>query len=148
MSTPTPAGLSSNLEDYLETIWFILQEQAGAHAADIAQRLGVTRASVTGALRSLAQKGLIDYEPYKAITLTPEGANLAERVAGRHRVLKQFFMDILGVPENQAESTACGMEHQANDLVIQRLVEFTRWLEARDLPALGWDPRPKDSARR
>ena len=62
--------LTSNLEDYLEVIFLLEQEQKSARAKDIADRLGVQRASVTGALQSLSQKGLINYHPYSSVTLT------------------------------------------------------------------------------
>lgn len=146
MASSRPRGLSPNQEDYLETIWFLLQESSEAHAAEIAVRMGVTRASVTGALRALAARDLIHYSPYHAIRLTGEGEALARKVAGRHRMLKDFFRDVLGVPEGEAEEAACGMEHAAGDLVMERFGEFTQWLSRRDLVADGWSPGtpPKD----
>jgi len=92
--------LSSHMEDYLEAIYFILQSEPQAHAAKIALKLGVKKASVTGALRILAEKKLINYQPYKGITLTPEGMIQGEAVAKRHRILQSFIEDIVGMEAN------------------------------------------------
>ena len=67
------ANLSSSLEDYLEAIFNLLKESNIARSKDIAESLGVSRASVTGALRVLKEKGLANYKPYDYITLTETG---------------------------------------------------------------------------
>ena len=82
--------LSASLEDYLESILHIVADKQVARAKDIARRLGVTRSSVTVALRALAERNLINYTPYEVITLTAEGKRLSEDVAGRHRTLRGF----------------------------------------------------------
>ena len=67
------AALSSNMEDYLEAIFHISSEKQAARAKDIADRLKVNKSSVTGALRSLSEKGYVNYAPYDIITLTGKG---------------------------------------------------------------------------
>lgn len=131
--------MTSHLEDYLETIYFIIQEQGEAHAAEVAQRMKVTRASVTGALRSLSEKGMIHYIPYKTVTLTELGLELAKTVAERHHVLHSFLRDILGVGEPEAEETACSMEHSVSTQVMDRLIEFIRFFQRCSFMNLQWD---------
>ena len=65
--------LTSSLEDYLETIYLIISEKEAVRPKDIAKRMNVSNASVTGALKTLANKGMINYAPYDVITLTNEG---------------------------------------------------------------------------
>ena len=65
--------LSASLEDYLEAILNLGSENNFARSKDIAQLLGVSRASVTGALRVLKKKGLANYKPYDYVTLTKSG---------------------------------------------------------------------------
>ena len=65
--------LSASLEDYLETIFLIVQKKQAARAKDISIELKVKASSVTGALRQLSEKGLINYAPYDIITLTSKG---------------------------------------------------------------------------
>jgi len=120
--------LSASLEDYLEAIFNLLARKSAARSKDIAEQLKVTRASVTGALRMLAQKGLIHYEPYGVITLTEEGERLACRVVRRHQVLHSFFADVLGLEESVSQEAACRAEHTLGPEVIERLVVFIEFL--------------------
>ena len=64
-------------------------------AKDIADRLQVNKSSVTGALRSLSEKVLVNYAPYDIITLTAGGEKLAKDIVRRHETLKDFFVKIL-----------------------------------------------------
>jgi DtxR family transcriptional regulator, Mn-dependent transcriptional regulator len=122
------AGLSESLEDYLETILLLEQTNKVARVKDIAQKLGVLRGSVTGALKTLAEKGLINYEPYSFITLTQEGAGIAKEIARRHEVIKDFLQCVLLLPPDKAEENACRMEHAMDKAVIDRLVRFIEYI--------------------
>lgn len=119
--------LSATLEDYLETILHLVAENKVARVKDIADSLDVHKSSVTGALRSLAERGLVNYEPYGLTTLTPEGAKLARGVAERHSVLKQFLTDVLGVDEATADKAACKMEHAVGRTIVERLVQLSEF---------------------
>lgn len=141
-TSPLPViseGLSPHMEDYLEAIYFILQTEPEAHAAKIAEHMNVRRASVTGALRILSEKGLINYQPYKGITLTPQGKIQGEAVAKRHRILQSFIRDILGMEAGAAEEIACKMEHVTNPMFMDRLVEFITFFEQCDEVKLTWN---------
>ena len=73
MAKPEKIELSASLEDYVEAIFNLVGESKVARCKDIAQSLGVSRSSVTGALRLLKDKGLANYEPYGYVTLTDDG---------------------------------------------------------------------------
>jgi DtxR family Mn-dependent transcriptional regulator len=120
--------LSDSLEDYLEAIHHIVQAKGAARGKDIAQRLGVNRSSVSGALRSLAGKNLINYAPYDIVTLTPQGERVAQRVVQRHEVLREFFVRVLGVEVGVAEENACGMEHALSQTVLERLIHLVEFI--------------------
>ncbi len=124
--------LSASLEDYLEAIFNLLSGKTVARSKDIAETLGVTRASVTGALRNLAQKGLIHYKPYGYVTLTEQGNRLASRVARRHAVLHSFFSDILGLEEGISQEAACRAEHLLGPEIINRLTVFMEFVTRPD----------------
>ena len=70
MIDTAPEGLSASLEDYVEVIYHLERSNRVARAKDIADQMNVQRASVTGALKALAGRGLINYSPYSYITLT------------------------------------------------------------------------------
>jgi DtxR family Mn-dependent transcriptional regulator len=134
-------ALTASQEDYLEAIFALLQTTPVARSKDIAARLGVRAASVTGALRQLAGQGCIQHEVYGFVTLTPEGQRLAADVVKRHALLKDFLTRILAIPEADAEDTACRLEHALPPTVQQRLVRFVEFLDACPVQPDGWQER-------
>jgi DtxR family Mn-dependent transcriptional regulator len=120
--------ISSNLEDYLEAIYHLQNEKRVARAKDIAERLDVTRASVTGALKNLSDKHLINYEPYSFVTLTPSGEKMASEIIRRHDVLRDFFENILLLEPTLAEANACRAEHAVDESATRRLIDFMRFV--------------------
>ena len=125
----TRETLSASMEDYLEAIFNIIAEQEAVRPKDIAERLSVSNASVTGALRNLGEKGLINYAPYDVITLTPRGKEVAKDVIHRHQVLRDFFVNVLAIAPDVADEAACRMEHSLSGVIMDRFVEFARFLD-------------------
>lgn len=121
--------LSSSLEDYLEAIYNVVKEKHAARAKDIASRLKVNNSSVTGALRTLSEKGYVNYAPYDLITLTDKGHELAKDIKRRHEALKNFFIKILCVDETIAEDAACKMEHSIPKEILDKLIQFVDFLQ-------------------
>ena len=105
-------GMSASLEDYLEVIFHLERSNRVARAKDIADQMNVQRASVTGALKALAARGLINYSPYSFVTLTPSGRDIAREVIRRHKVLKEFFVNTLQLGPEDAEANACRIGHR------------------------------------
>jgi DtxR family Mn-dependent transcriptional regulator len=120
--------LSAALEDYLEAMAQVIAERGTARVRDIATALSVHKSSVTGALRSLAEKGLVDYAPYEIATLTPKGQEIARRIAHRHEVIRGFLVGVLSVDEAMAEANACRMEHDLDREVLERLRLFAEFV--------------------
>lgn len=133
--------LSASLEDYLETILNIEADKKAARVKDIADRMQVRSASVTGALRTLAERELVNYAPYDIVTLTPTGEAVARKIARRHRALNNFFCDVLCVEEQVAEDCACRMEHMISDSVMERFVSLAELLATGPCGAVTWDPK-------
>jgi len=124
-------------EDYLEVILKLLAERGAARVRDISRRLHAHKSTVSSALRTLAAKNLVDYSPYEAVSLTPAGRRLAEKVVRKHNTLKLFLTQILEIPEDRAEQNACRLEHHLGPLVLRRMEKFlefaTRDPAGRDL---------------
>lgn len=125
----TQENLSASMEDYLEAIFHIIAEKEAVRPKDIADRLSVSNASVTGALRSLSEKGLINYAPYDVITLTESGKVAAKDVIHRHQVLRDFFVNVLAIAPDVADEASCRMEHSLSGVIMERFVEFARFLD-------------------
>jgi DtxR family Mn-dependent transcriptional regulator len=122
--------LSASLEDYLEAIFNLSSENKVARSKDIAELLGVSRASVTGALRTLSVRGLVNYKPYGFATLTEAGAEAAGRIVKRHNIIKSFFVDVLGVEDAVAQDAACRAEHALGPAIINRLLRFIEFVDS------------------
>jgi len=122
-------ALSASLEDYLEAILLITNTKGAARSKDISQHLSVKGPSVTGALRLLAEKELVHYAPYDVVTLTSQGRHLAENIIKRHEILYSFLFDVLRLDDKTAESTACQLEHEISESVLERLVMFVEFVQ-------------------
>jgi DtxR family Mn-dependent transcriptional regulator len=122
-------SLSESKEDYLEAIFHIVLEKQVARVKDIAARLKVHKSSVTAALRNLADHKPINYAPYDVVTITPQGATLAQDVVRRHGALRDFFVQVLTIDEPLAEEVACRMEHAMPRVIVDRLILFSDFLE-------------------
>ena len=117
-------NLSSSLEDYLEAIFNLSSASNIARSKDIAKLLGVSRSSVTGALRVLKEKGLANYKPYHYVTLTELGQTTAAEIVRKHNILKAFFINVLGIEPGLAQQAACKAEHALGPEIIARLLCF------------------------
>jgi DtxR family Mn-dependent transcriptional regulator len=120
--------MSSPLEDYLETIYLLVQEHGFARVKDIAKARDVKAATVSVALRRLAENELVDYERREYIGLTPKGEEAARRILTRHRLLTRFFEEVLKMSPQAASEQACATEHSLTDETTDRLVSFFEFL--------------------
>jgi DtxR family Mn-dependent transcriptional regulator len=87
-ASPPPQSLSGPVEDYLKAIYDLELVGAPASTNDIADRLAISPASVSGMVRRLADQGLITHEPYRGVRLTGDGRRAALRTLRRHRILE------------------------------------------------------------
>lgn len=131
-------NLTATLEDYLETILRLIDQKGVACGQDIAGSLSVHKSTVTAALRSLSEKNLVDYVPYQAATLTPQGRKLAQRVARRHAILRRFLSQVLSVEDDAAEANACRIEHAIDGQVLDRLLGFVEFVQGCPRAGAKW----------
>lgn len=114
-------ALTATLEDYLEAIFEIVGTNQVARSMEIADKLEVKRSSVTVALRSLAEKGFINYQARSYVTLTDNGLRAARCVSRRHRVLQELFTSVLCLSGEDANQAACAMEHGMTSQVCRKI---------------------------
>ena len=122
--------LSESMENYLETILDLEKTNKVARAKDIAEQLELKPGTVSGALKVLKEKDLINYSPYSFITLTEEGKEIAELIHRRHKVLNDFLQNVLQIEADKADKTACRMEHAIDEETLQRLVAFIEYIHS------------------
>jgi len=116
-------------EDYIESIYKLMEAgqsntEGGVRSVDVAEDLGVSKASVSKALSYLKESGMVEQARYGRVTLTPEGLEYAQDVWRRHRALRQFLMVELGVEEQTADEEACLMEHDLSIDTMNRLYTY------------------------
>ncbi|HUU09251.1 MAG TPA: metal-dependent transcriptional regulator [Phycisphaerae bacterium] len=131
-------ALSESLQDYLEAVCLLVQRHGVARMKEVAALMGVGKSSVTARIQALAERGLVHYEPYQYVTLTESGQAVGRMLLRRHRVLKRFLMEILGVPEAEAEAVGCKMEHAIKGDVLDRFIRFLNFIETRSAADGAW----------
>ena len=109
------------VEDYLKAIWTLQQSSSPVATSHIANRLGVSSASVTAMVKRLADQELVLHEPYRGVRMTPGGETAALRVIRRHRIIESFLADVLGYAWDRVHAEAERLEHAASDELIDRL---------------------------
>lgn len=138
MTEAAEKNLSSSQEDYLEAILVLVRKGRVARVRDIAKALGVGMPSVSTALKALARRRMVNYDPYQFITLTDSGERAAEEISSRHHVLRDFLTDVLGLGEDVAEANACRMEHAVDAEVLERFRQFAAYIQSSPQAAEGW----------
>ncbi len=118
-------ALTQSLEDYLEAIYALEQKNRVARVKEIAAALDVQMPSVTGAVRNLKDRGLVEYEKNSFITLSDEGLRIARSIYNKHQIVHRFLAELLLVDAEEAEEIACQIEHALPGNIAARLERFT-----------------------
>jgi DtxR family Mn-dependent transcriptional regulator len=118
---PVREPLTAPVEDYLKAIYTIGRGTGAAATNEIAQRLAIAPASVSGMVRRLADQGLLAYERYHGVKLTDSGRRAALRTLRRHRVIEAYLSEALGYPWDRVHEEAERLEHAASDELVDRM---------------------------
>ena len=116
--------LTASLEDYLEAIYNLENNNQTVKPVDISKMFNISRASVTEALKKLANKGLINYGRYEMLSLTEQGLCRAQNIVSKHKILQDFFEFELGLSTEEASLNACRIEHVITDNAYQRILSI------------------------
>ncbi len=111
-------------EDYLEAIAQLIEEDGEARVGQLAAMMGVSHVTVTRIVKRLVEKDLLTTQPYQPIGMTQAGRRLAIRVRKRHESVLAFLKAI-GVPPQEAEIDAEGIEHHVSDATIRAMRRLT-----------------------
>lgn len=107
---------TGNREDYLINILRLTESKGGVvRTSELAAYMEVAPASVTEMVRSLSEAGLVDYQKYKGVSLTPEGKEYAMNLRRKHHIVERFLTDVLEVSHQEAHEEACKIEHSLSD---------------------------------
>ncbi len=114
-------------EDYLETIDLLIDEKGFAASVDIAERMNVSKPTVTSIVKKLDREGFLIHERYRGIKLTQKGRKLAEEMQNRHQLITSFLM-LFGVEESMAREDAERIEHGLHPDTLDKLGAFTEYV--------------------
>lgn len=106
--------IRESAEDYLEAMLMMRERHGYIRSVDVAEQLGVTKPSVSFAVKRLRENGYLTMDSDSRITLTEKGEEIAQRIYTRHRVLTEYLIRI-GVPEDKAREDACKIEHDISE---------------------------------
>lgn len=136
-------ALSESVQMYLVSIARLREDDEPVPLSQLAEALSVSPVSVNEMCRKLEGQGLVDYQPYKGVSLTIEGGRYARYILRRHRLWEVFLVDKLGFGFDEAHEVACQLEHTTPDLLTRRLDAFLGHPQANHLgqPIPGVDGR-------
>ena len=113
---------SEAIEDYAKAIYSLAGRTDGAVSTNaLAERLGVTPASVSAMVKKLDDRGLVEHVPYKGVALTPAGKRVALEVLRHHRLLETYLAEHLGVPWDRVHEEAEALEHVLSEYLEARI---------------------------
>ena len=121
MMTARRDDYTAPVEDYLKAIYALERSGGSAATNEIAQRLNIAPASVSGMIRRLADQGLLEHERYRGVRLTDAGRRVALRMIRRHRIIEAYLTQTLGYPWDRVHDEAERLEHAASDELVDRM---------------------------
>jgi DtxR family transcriptional regulator, Mn-dependent transcriptional regulator len=122
--------ISPAIEDYAKAIYALeLRDREPVSTNALAERLGVTPASASGMVKRLGELGLVEHQPYRGVSLTPDGRRVALEVMRHHRLLELYLVQSLGVPWDRVHEEAEVLEHvlseELEELIAAKLGDPT-----------------------
>ena len=113
---------SEAVEDYAKAIYMLAEREAGpVGTSALAERLGVSPGTVTAMLKKMADRGLLEHVPYRGVTLTAEGEEVALEVIRHHRLIEAYLAEALGMPWDKVHEEAEVLEHYISEDLEERM---------------------------
>lgn len=117
--------ISKSLEEYLKTMYILQIKKQEIRVTDIASLMNCSKASVNKAINNLKENGLVNYEIYGKIELTPEGVDLAKKILEAYDIVYVFLKDVLGIEKENAKLEAEKIKLTMEDNTINKLAKYT-----------------------
>ena len=127
--------ISHSMAHYLTTVYALRERRGYARVSDIAEELEVKKGSVSVQIKHLKDKGFVDEDEKRHLQLTARGEAAALQVLENRRIFIEFLRDVLGLPEEVAETDACKIEHLLSQETTDHLVRLVGLLQSDDTDA-------------
>jgi DtxR family transcriptional regulator, Mn-dependent transcriptional regulator len=131
-------ALTDTMEDYLEAIFDLAEQKKAVRVKDIAGKMDVRMPTVTSMLKTLSERGLVNYERYEYVELTKRGIVIGREMRRKHDALRQFLTDILKVDDETADVEACKMEHALGSETLDRIRDFMSFIHTCPRTGESW----------
>jgi DtxR family Mn-dependent transcriptional regulator len=135
---PQKQNLTPTMEDYLETLYLLNGEKGAIRVKNIAKKLGVKMPTVISMLKTLDEKGFIDYEKHEFLELTAKGRKVGKEIDRRHHIIHRFLTHILKIDSKLADEEACMMEHGMSPGTLNRLAKFMEFIQSCPRTGSSW----------
>jgi len=122
-------ALSATKEDYVRAIYTLQESSKEVGVTQIAEKLGLSKSTVSERLKDLAVDGFVVANPYAQVELTKSGLNAGKKLTYKHRVIEVFLYSVLKVSKDNIHEEAHKLEHACSDEVIQKLAKFLDYPE-------------------
>lgn len=117
-------NITPTKEDYIRAIFVLRESGKQVGITSIANRLGLSKSTVSERIRELVRDGWVVAKPYGQVALTKEGENTGKKLTFKHRVIEVFLYETLKLPKEKVHVEAEQLEHAFSDDVIKRLAKF------------------------
>lgn len=117
--------ISKALEEYIKTMYVLMQQKGEIRVTDIADKMCCSKASVTKALNNLKDKKLVEYEAYGEIKLTEQAEEIAQKTLEAYDIIYLFFNEILEIENENAKDEAEKIKSILSDETLNMLAKYT-----------------------
>lgn len=117
-------NITPTKEDYIRAIFVLHESRKQVGITSIADKLGLSKSTVSERIRELVKDGWVIAEPYGQVALTKEGVNTGKKLTFKHRVIEVFLYQTLELPKESVHAEAEQLEHAFSDDVIKKLAKF------------------------
>ena len=121
--------LTESLEKYLLAIYEIVKVNQAARVKDVSNYLKIGGPATSDAVKTLAERGFINYVPYGIITITSKGKKKAEEKLFRHRTISNFLEKVLMVENEKVSQSAKQIEYSMPEDVLRKFVSFLTFMD-------------------
>ena len=111
-------------EEYIKTIYILQNMESEVRITDIANKLNVSKPSVTRSVKNLANRGVLNYKTYGSICLTEEGKILAKNIIKKQDTMTNFLYEILGVDLETTKKEASALKSDLSEDTINKIEDL------------------------
>lgn len=117
-------GLTRAQDDHLKALYQLHGDQRPVPTGELAERLGISPASVSEMVVRLADQGLVTHDRYRGQQLSDEGRQTALELVRHHRLLEMFLVEVLGFSWDEVHEEAERLEHVISERMEERIFEL------------------------